>query len=198
MGYSRDVIRRRTAQLHEWGVRVRWVGSAPRLWKSVIRQLQEAEKLTAGNAGMELLLCVNYGGRMEIADAARKIAEDVAAGKIKASSVNEKTVARRLYAPDVPDVDLLIRTSGNVRVSNFLLWQIAYAELDFVDALWPDFGRQQLWERLLVFGRQDRRFGGAVDQVAGLDGATGAEASPSELLADSAKNDRELPGTQLS
>lgn len=167
MGYSRDVIRRRTEQLNEWGVRVRWVGAEPRLWKSVIRQLREAEQLTSGNKGTELLLCVNYGGRDEIAAAARRIAEEVEAGQLKAKSVSEKTVARRLYAPDVPDVDLLIRTSGNMRVSNFLLWQIAYAELDFVDKLWPDFGREDLWGSILEFARQDRRFGGAVDLVAG-------------------------------
>lgn len=167
MGYSRDLIRRRTVQLHEWGVRVRWVGRQPRLWKSVIKQLRYAEDLTRKNTGMELLLCVNYGGRAEIADAARKLAEDVEAGRVAASRVNEKALARRLYAPDVPDVDLLLRTSGEQRISNFLLWQMAYAELDFLDVPWPEFDRETLWERLIAYGGRDRRFGGAVDRVVG-------------------------------
>lgn len=166
MGYSRDVIRRRTAQLNEWNVRVRWVGREPRLWKSVIREIQRAERVTANNTGTQLLLCVNYGGRAELADAARLLALEVEAGRIKASSINEKTLARRLYIPDAPDVDLLIRTSGEERISNFLLWQLAYAELDFLDIPWPEFTRERLWQRILAYGHRARRFGGAVDLVA--------------------------------
>ncbi|MFT0762996.1 isoprenyl transferase [Actinomyces sp. F1_1611] len=165
MGYSRDTIRRRAAQLHRWGVRIRWVGRAPRLWKSVINELRAAEELTANNRGTQLLLCVNYGGRAELADAARALAEEVERGERTARSINEKALARHLYVPDVPDVDLLIRTSGEQRISNFLLWQLAYAELDFVDLAWPEFGREQLWERLLAYGSRQRRFGGAVDLV---------------------------------
>lgn len=160
MGFSRDVIRHRAQQLNEWGVRIRWVGREPRLWKSVIRELRAAEQLTAANTGTQLLLCVNYGGRAEIADAARGLALEVETGRRKASSINEKSLARHLYAADVPDVDLLIRTSGEQRISNFLLWQLAYAELDFVDIPWPDFGREALWKSITAFGRRQRRFGG--------------------------------------
>ncbi len=167
MGYSRRMIRRRAQELNEWGVRIRWVGREPKLWKSVIRELRAAEELTADNEGTQLLLCVNYGGRAEIADAARKIAEDVAAGRLSPKRITEKTLAKRLYLPDVPDVDLLIRTSGEQRISNFLLWQVAYAELDFVDVLWPEFTREELWERLVAYGRRHRRFGGAVDLIEG-------------------------------
>lgn len=166
MGYSRDVIRRRIHQLNQWNVRVRWLGRTPRLWKSVIRELQDAEEITRDNTGTQLLLCVNYGGRAEIADAARELAEQVEQGKIRAKSVNETTLSRRLYAPDVPDVDLLIRTSGERRLSNFLLWQMAYAEFDFVTTPWPEFGREQLWQSILDFASRDRRFGGAADAVA--------------------------------
>lgn len=165
MGYSRDVIRRRIAQLDDWGVKVRWVGRRPRLWKSVISELQRAEEITANNRGTELLLCVNYGGRAEIADAAQEIAQEVAAGNLKPNSINEKTLSRRLYVPDVPDVDLLIRTGGESRISNFLLWQVAYAEIDFLDVPWPEFGREQLWNQILAYGSRNRRFGGAIDQV---------------------------------
>lgn len=165
MGYSRDVIRKHTDRLDSWNVRVRWVGRAPRLWKSVIKELQVAEEKTKNNTGTQLLLCVNYGGRAEIADAARSLAQEVAEGKRKASSIKEADLASHLYAPDTPDVDLLIRTSGEARISNFLLWQLAYAELDFVPQAWPDFGREQLWERLEAFRSRDRRYGGAVDAV---------------------------------
>jgi undecaprenyl diphosphate synthase len=160
MGYSRDVVRRRAAQLNSWGVRIRWVGREPKLWKSVIRELKSAEELTKHNTGTELLLCINYGGRAEIVDAARALAEEVSDGKRSAKSISEKSLASRLYLPDVPDVDLMIRTSGEQRISNFLLWQLAYAELDFVDVPWPEFGRYQLWDSLLAFGGRDRRFGG--------------------------------------
>lgn len=164
MGYSRDTIRRRAAQLADWGVRIRWVGRAPRLWKSVINELKNAEELTRENQRTQLLLCVNYGGRAEIADAARRLAQEVQEGKRKPSSINERSLAAHLYAPDVPDVDLLIRTSGEQRVSNFLLWQLAYAELEFTDVPWPEFGRQRLWEILAEYGNRQRRFGGAVEQ----------------------------------
>nr|WP_277984869.1 isoprenyl transferase [Actinomyces minihominis] len=165
MGYSRDVIRKHTDRLNDWGVRVRWVGRRPRLWKSVLKELRTAEEKTKHNTKTELLLCINYGGRAEIADAARDLAQEVADGKRKASSIREADIASHLYAADVPDVDLLIRTSGESRISNFLLWQLAYAELDFVPVPWPEFGREELWERLQAFQDRDRRFGGAIDAV---------------------------------
>src|SRR5689334_25018928 len=128
MGFNRDVIRRRRDEMHELGVRVRWAGRAPRLWRSVIKELQVAEELTRDNDVLTLTMCVNYGGRAEIADAAAAIAREVAAGRLKPDKVDESTVARFLDEPDIPDVDLFVRSSGEHRTSNFLLWQSAYAE----------------------------------------------------------------------
>jgi undecaprenyl diphosphate synthase len=162
MGFNRDVIRRRRDEMHELGVRVRWAGRRPRLWKSVIDELEEAERLTAGNDVLTLTMCVNYGGRAEIADAAAALARDVAAGKLDASKVDPRVFARYLDEPDMPDVDLFLRTSGEQRISNFLLWQSAYAELLFVPELWPDVDRRVLWRACEAYARRDRRYGGAV------------------------------------
>ena len=175
MGFNRDVLHRRRDQLDEWGVRVRWAGRRPRLWSSVIKELQSAERLTAGNDVLTLTMCVNYGGRTEIADAVRSIADDVAAGRLKPSGVSEKLIQRRLYTADLPDVDLFVRSSGEQRTSNFLLWQSAYAEMVFLDRLWPDFTRTDLWEAIELYARRTRRFGGAVDAP----GASGAHSAPS-------------------
>ncbi len=166
MGYNRQVLRRRREQLHSWGVRVRWAGRRPRLWTSVIRELEEAEQLTRHNTVMTLTLCVNYGGRAEIADAAKEIARLAATGRIDPERVDERMVARYLDEPEVPDVDLFLRTSGEQRISNFLLWQSAYAELAFIDTLWPDVDRTHLWDALLNYAGRDRRYGGAVDRTA--------------------------------
>ena len=163
MGFNRDVIRRRRDQLNEWGVRMRWVGRRPKLWKSVIDELEIAQDLTRHNTGLTLYFCVNYGGRAEIGDAARAIAEAVAAGRLKPGSVDERTIARYLNEPDMPDVDLFVRSSGEQRTSNFLLWQSAYAEFVFMDTLWPDFDRRHLWQALQIYAARDRRYGGAVD-----------------------------------
>ncbi len=163
MGFNREVLHRRRDQLNEWGVRVRWAGRKPRLWTSVIKELQYAEELTKGNDRLTLTMCVNYGGRTEIADAVRSIADDVAAGRLRPSAVSEKLIQRRLYLPDMPDVDLFVRSSGEQRTSNFLLWQSAYAEMVFLDTLWPDFGREELWRAVELYARRSRRFGGAVD-----------------------------------
>ena len=162
MGFNRDVIRRRRDQLNEWGVRMRWVGRAPRLWRSVIKELEIAQELTRHNTGLTLYFCVNYGGRAELGDAARALAEDVARGRIKAKNVDERTLARYLPEPDMPDVDLFIRSSGEQRTSNFLLWQSAYAEMVFLDTLWPDFDRRDLWRAIEAYAARDRRYGGAV------------------------------------
>jgi undecaprenyl diphosphate synthase len=163
MGYNRDVLHRRRDQLNEWGVRIRWAGRKPRLWASVIHELQFAEQLTAGNDVLTLTMCVNYGGRTEIADAVRALAEDVAAGRLKPSGITEKAIARHLYTPDLPDVDLFLRSSGEQRTSNFLLWQSAYAEMVFLDTLWPDFSRVDLWRAVELYATRNRRYGGAVD-----------------------------------
>ncbi|MBI1378585.1 MAG: isoprenyl transferase [Frankiales bacterium] len=161
MGFNRDVIRRRRDEMHELGVRVRWAGRRPRLWKSVVDELEEAERLTAANTTLTLTMCVNYGGRAEIADAARAIAAEAAAGRLDPSKVDERTVSRHLDEPDMPDVDLFVRSSGEQRTSNFLLWQSAYAELVFVPTLWPDFDRRHLWWACEQYASRDRRYGGA-------------------------------------
>jgi undecaprenyl diphosphate synthase len=161
MGFNRDVIRRRRDEMHELGVRVRWAGRRPRLWRSVIAELEEAERLTHRNKTLTLTMCVNYGGRAEIADAARLLALDVAAGKVNPEKVDERVLAKYLDEPDMPDVDLFLRTSGEQRTSNFLLWQSAYAELVFAPELWPDVDRRVLWRACEAYANRERRYGGA-------------------------------------
>lgn len=160
MGFNRDVIRRRRDEMHELGVRVRWAGRAPRLWRSVIKELQVAEELTRDNDVLTLTMCVNYGGRAELADAARSIAREVAAGRLNPDKVDEKVFARHLYVPELGDADLVWRSSGEQRLSNFVLWQAAYAEMVFTDTLWPDVDRRHLWEAIEVYAQRNRRFGG--------------------------------------
>jgi undecaprenyl diphosphate synthase len=162
MNFNREVIRRRRDQMDEMGVRIRWVGRMPRLWKSVVQELRAAQEQTARNDAMTLYFCVNYGGRAEIADAAAAIAAAARAGRLDPAKVTERTVAKYLYHPDMPDVDLFVRPSGEQRTSNFLLWQTAYAEMVFQDVLWPDFDRRDLWRACLEYASRDRRFGGAV------------------------------------
>ncbi len=163
MGFNRDVIRRRRDEMNSWGVRVRWAGRAPRLWRSVIKELEAAEELTRGNDVLTLTMCVNYGGRAEIADAARAIAREAAAGRLDPERVDERTVAKYLDEPDMPEVDMFLRSGGEQRTSNFMLWQSAYAELVFMDVLWPDVDRRTLWAAVQEYAERDRRYGGAVD-----------------------------------
>ncbi|AGT06013.1 di-trans,poly-cis-decaprenylcistransferase [Corynebacterium glutamicum MB001] len=161
MGFNRDVLRRQRDDLHEKGVRVRWVGRRPRLWRSVIRELETAEELTKDNTTMTLAMCVNYGGRAEIIDAARDIARLAAEGKLRPEQITEKTFPNFLDEPDMPDVDLFLRPSGEKRTSNFLLWQSAYAEMVYQDKLFPDFTQQDLYDAVLEYAKRDRRFGSA-------------------------------------
>ena len=161
MGFNRDVIRRRRDEMHELGVRVKWAGRTPRLWKSVIKELQIAEELTKDNKVFTLTMCVNYGGRAEVADAARSIAQAVADGRLDPKKVDEKTFAKHLYVPDLADADLIWRTSGEQRLSNFMLWQAAYSEFVFSDVLWPDVDRRDLWRAVDTYARRDRRYGSA-------------------------------------
>jgi undecaprenyl diphosphate synthase len=160
MGFNRDVIRRRRDEMNAMGVRVRWAGRRPKLWRSVIEELEVAEELTKNNDKLTLTMCVNYGGRAEIADAAGALARDVRAGRVNPDKVNEKTFARYLYQPAMPDVDLFVRSSGEQRTSNFLVWQAAYAEMVFLDTLWPDFDRRHLWYACEVYAARERRYGG--------------------------------------
>jgi len=161
MGFSRDVIHRRRDQLDALGVRVRWAGRRPRLWKSVIDELEVAQRQTADNQTLDLQFCVNYGGRAEIVDAARALAQAAADGHINPSRITEKTFAAHLDQPAMPDVDLFWRTSGEQRISNFLLWQSAYAELVFTDKPWPDVDRRDLWAAIGTYLARSRRFGSA-------------------------------------
>jgi undecaprenyl diphosphate synthase len=159
MGFNRDVIRRRLDDMHELGVRVRWAGRDRKLWKSVIDELERAEKLTAKNKVLTLNMCVNYGGRAEIIDAAIELGKDIKNKKIDVDKVNEKTLTKYLDVPT--DVDLFLRSSGEERISNFMLWQSAYAELVFLDVLWPDVDRRTLWNAIEIYAKRDRRFGNA-------------------------------------
>ena len=161
MGFNRDVIRRRRDEMNELGVRVRWAGRRKRLWKSVIDELETAEEMTRANTTLTLTMCVNYGGRAEIADAAHRIADDVKAKRLDPDKITERTIAKYLDEPDMPDVDLFVRSSGEQRTSNFLIWQSAYAEMVFLDTLWPDFDRRHLWHACEIYASRDRRYGGA-------------------------------------
>ncbi|AKK03629.1 Undecaprenyl pyrophosphate synthetase [Corynebacterium epidermidicanis] len=160
MGFNRDVLRRQRDQLNEKGVRVRWVGRKPRLWRAVIKELEAAEELTKNNTRMTLGMCVNYGGRAEIVDAAREIARQAAAGQLRPEDITEKSFAQFLDEPDMPDVDLFLRPSGEKRTSNFLIWQSAYAEMVYQDKLFPDFTPEDLYAAVLEYAQRDRRFGG--------------------------------------
>jgi undecaprenyl diphosphate synthase len=167
MGFNREVLDRRRDELNHYGVRIRWAGRRPKLWRSVIQRLELAEELTRHNDQLTLQFCVNYGGRAEIVDAARRIATLAMDGRLDPNKLNEKVFARYLDEPDLGDVDLFIRTSGEQRTSNFLLWQSAYAELMFIDTPWPDFDRRHLWEACQRYAARDRRYGGAVDKPSG-------------------------------
>jgi undecaprenyl diphosphate synthase len=162
MGLLRRFIRNDLAELHENNVRVRIIGERAGLDPEILDLLEEAEELTRGNSGLLLVVAFNYGGRQEIARAARRIAEEVAAGKLRSADITADIVGRHLDAPDLPDPDLVIRTSGEQRLSNFLMWQSAYSELVFVPAYWPDFDRATLDHALAEYRRRVRRFGGLV------------------------------------
>ncbi len=162
MGLLRRFIRNDLAELHKSGVRVRIIGERDNLDPDIGRLLIEAEELTRANSKLTLVVAFNYGARQEIARAARRIAEDVAAGRFAPNEVTMETVGRYLDAPDLPDPDLIIRTSGEQRLSNFLLWQSAYSELVFVPVNWPDFDRSTLEAAIREYRQRERRFGGLV------------------------------------
>ncbi|MDR0990146.1 MAG: isoprenyl transferase [Propionibacteriaceae bacterium] len=161
MGFNRDVIRRRRDELNAMGVRIRWAGRRPRLWTSVIKELEAAEALSRDNSKLTLQFCVNYGGRAEIVDAARQIAQLAQSGQLDPARLTEDRFRRFLDEPDIPDVDLFVRSSGEQRISNFLIWQSAYAEFVFLDQLWPDFDRRDLWQAIVAYTGRQRRYGSA-------------------------------------
>lgn len=160
MGLMKRFIRRDLAELHNNNVRIKVIGERHPVEPDMLTLIDEAQELTAKNDAFTLVIAFNYGSRNEIANAANKIAIDVAEGRLQPDDVNMDAVAQRLDTAGLPDPDLLIRTSGELRLSNFLLWQAAYAELVFLDVLWPDFGKQHLEEALMQFRCRDRRYGG--------------------------------------
>jgi undecaprenyl diphosphate synthase len=161
MEFNRQVLRKRRDEMNELGVRIRWVGREKRLLASVLRELKEAEELTKNNKVLTLNMCINYGGRAEMLDAAVAIAKDAIKKKLKPNSLTEKSINKYLYAPQMRDVDLFLRSSGEQRTSNFLMWQSAYAEMVFLDVLWPDADRRTLWKAIEIYAERERRFGKA-------------------------------------
>jgi undecaprenyl diphosphate synthase len=160
MNFNRALIRDRRDDLHERGVRIVFLGRRDwRLPRSVQREMNSAERLTARNTKMTLVIALNYGGRTEVVDAVKRLLDDHGAGRLRGERIGPKSIARRLYLPDLPEPDLLIRTSGEMRTSNFLLWQAAYAELWFTPVLWPDFNREHLFEAIRDYQKRERRFG---------------------------------------
>jgi undecaprenyl diphosphate synthase len=159
MSLLEEYIARELDNLREQGVEVRILGDLSRLAPGARQAVDRVVAETAGGQDLALNLCISYSSRAEIARAARQLAEDVAAGRLAPGEIDEAAVTRRLYTAPWPDPDLLIRTSGEMRISNFLLWQLAYAELYVTPVLWPDFTRRHLFEAILEFQRRDRRFG---------------------------------------
>src|SRR3954451_13264660 len=165
MALLRRFIRNDLAELHGNNVRVRVIGERTALAPDILRLLAEAEELTRQNDGLVLVVAFNYGARQEIARAARRLAQQVQEGQLDPETVTAGLLARSLDAPDLPDPDLIIRTSGEQRLSNFLLWQAAYSELVFVPTYWPDFDRSTLEGAITEFRRRERRFGGLIAQT---------------------------------
>ena len=161
MEFNRQVLRKRRDEMNELGVKIRWVGREKRLMASVLKELKEAQELTKNNKVLTLNMCINYGGRAEMLDAAVAIAKDAMKKKLKPDSLTEKSINKYLYAPQMRDVDLFLRSSGEQRTSNFLMWQSAYAEMVFLDVLWPDADRRTLWKAIEIYAERERRFGKA-------------------------------------
>jgi undecaprenyl diphosphate synthase len=157
MGFNEGILTRHRDQLNDWGVRIRFAGRRDwRVPRRVLKRIQESEELTAKNKRMTFTIAFNYGGRAEIVDAVKAIVE----ARVPADKVDEKLIRRHLYEPDMPDPDIVIRTSGEFRISNFLLWELAYSELIFTDVLWPDFRREDLFDAVREYQARERRFGG--------------------------------------
>jgi undecaprenyl diphosphate synthase len=159
MGLLRHYLRGEIAELHKQGVRVVIIGDRTRLAPDIVTLIDNAETLTGGNTRLTLIVALSYGGRDDIVQAARKLATEVAAGRLQAKDIDETRVSSSLFTAGIPDPDLLIRTSGEQRISNFLLWQLAYTELVFIETLWPDFGRADLERAISDFHGRERRYG---------------------------------------
>jgi undecaprenyl diphosphate synthase len=162
MALLRHYLRGEVAELHRHNIRIRVIGDRERLAPDIVTLIENTEALTAGNTRLQVAIALSYGGRAEIAGAARRIAEEVLAGKLAPAEIDEVCFARHLLTADMPDPDLVIRTSGEQRLSNFLLWQTAYSEFVFIETLWPDFGKPDLERALREYHGRDRRYGASV------------------------------------
>jgi len=159
MNFNRELLDRRVQLFHENNVKIRFIGRRDRVPKALARRMGESEETTRKNTGMKLNVAFNYGGRAEIVDAMKALGEEIVAGKLKPGSITEKSVSKHLYLPDVTDYDLMIRTAGEMRISNFLLWELAYAELYVTDITWPEFRKKDLLEAIAEYNRRIRKFG---------------------------------------
>ncbi len=160
MGLLRHYLRNELEELSRNGARLRVIGDRDRLARDIVSDISDAESRTHANSRIDVNICINYGARDEILRAARNLARQAVAGEIKPEQIDERRFESQLLTAGLPDPDLLIRTSGEQRISNFLLWQCAYAELVFVDTLWPDFGKEHLERAIAEFRRRERRYGG--------------------------------------
>jgi undecaprenyl diphosphate synthase len=160
MGLLRLVLREELAEMGKEGVRLRAMGRLQDLPEAVREELESAIEKTKANTKLDLILALSYGSRVEITEAAQAIAREVKSGQLEADQITEATISQHLYTRDLPDPDLLIRTSGEMRISNFMLWQISYAEIHVTPVLWPDFGKEEFAAALADYARRERRFGG--------------------------------------
>ena len=159
MGLLRLYLRMEISELHREGVRIRFIGDRTLLEPDIISLIEMSEQKTKANVKLDLVIALSYGSRQEITSAVRKLVSDVVAGKMDVDSIDENALEERLYTSDIPDPDLIVRTSGEQRISNFLLWQSAYAEFVFTDVLWPDFSHEKLEDSIQEFSRRERRYG---------------------------------------
>jgi undecaprenyl diphosphate synthase len=166
VNFNRTLLRKRRDELNQRGARILFTGRREdwRVPKSVLKDMVDAEELTRNNRRTTFVIAFNYGGRTEILDAVKRLVRDHDAGQLKGDRITPESISSRLYYPDMPDPDLLIRTGGEMRISNFLLWQAAYSELWFTPVYWPDFNREHLFEAIRDYQKRDRRFGGIEDQ----------------------------------
>lgn len=162
MGLLRLYLRAETAELHKNNVRIKIIGDRRKLPDDIVKLIEHSESTTANNTGLTAILALSYGGRQDITHAVQTLAQEVAAGRLAPEDIEEKSIDRALATAGIPDPDLLIRTSGEQRISNFLIWQLAYTEFVFLDTLWPDFDEQSLAEAVEEFQRRDRRYGATI------------------------------------
>ncbi len=165
MSLLRRFVQRDLSELHKENIRIRIIGERESLEPGILKLLQDAENLTCNNTGMDLVVAFNYGARQEISGAVRRLCEKVAAGEMTADEISEDAITSALDTAGLPDPDLIVRTSGELRLSNFLLWQAAYTEFYFTDLMWPDFDEAALDEALESFGSRERRYGGITAQA---------------------------------